>query len=378
MKKERNTYKYLNKYILNNIISNIIIIKIDNFITHPLARQIHHEAQDLITAKYPYVDPSPFTKLVNLHYMDGINISNFIDIDDDRQSSFLKKISKYTDNFILRKLEAIASKHYNKMHGNKDEDLINSGVSLLYAFGEENLSRADRQLKQRLGRKQQMEKLVEDYEKKIRKLLRKFCKELIKQNQIVQKAKSIELEKEASNLNDTLEEKQIDAPAPNSTKNSTEDKEEDIKKIKNSNLPTTTEQSSAQLLKNLKQHLSQYQLLAVWKVDNEFHRLVIHTLCRWYGLKSFSQNLKIKGLTKKNNNEEENKDNKKDNNNEVNSISARYTFIKLNTNVFEENGTKELDMNENTFIKDEKLLEAIINSIKERLTNKLKDFIYNE
>jgi len=221
----------------------------DNFINHPIARQLHYEAQD-INAQYPLKSPSPFTKLVNL-CQSGINISSFIEINDDRQRLFLKRISKYTNTFI-----------------NKD------GLTKA-AYGPDNLTRIDRKLKQNLVKKPQYKKTIKGYEKNIRLILLKIQKENQKK----------QLEEEEIE-NDEFENDEEEITLKKSSKNKKNLSEkltklgQKIKKEKKSELS---------VFENILHNLNQKHFIISWKIDNEFHRLIVHSICRWYGLPSYSK-----------------------------------------------------------------------------------------
>jgi hypothetical protein len=232
----------------------------DNFINHPIAREIHYEAQDINT-QYPLKSPSPFTKLVNL-YKNGINISSFIDINDDRQRLFLKRISKYTNTFI-----------------NKDN---------LYkaSYGPDNLTRLDRRLKQNLIKKPQYKEVIESYEKNIRLILLKIKKENSK--------KKHKEDEEA-----TIKKSSKDEKKKNDTKNDLSEKLVKLgKKIKKE------KKSEINVFESTISDLNQKYFMISWKIENEFHRLIVHSICRWYGLPSYSKNKE----------------------------EGRYTFIEINPN----------------------------------------------
>jgi len=36
-------------------------------------------------------------------------------------------------------------------------------------------------------------------------------------------------------------------------------------------------------------NLNKKHFMLSWKIDNEFHRLIVHSICRWYGLPSYSK-----------------------------------------------------------------------------------------
>ncbi|KAG4099224.1 hypothetical protein H8356DRAFT_1668795 [Neocallimastix lanati (nom. inval.)] len=251
----------------------------DNFINHPIARQIHYEAED-INAQYPVKSPSPFTKLVNLCH-NGINISSFIDINDDRQRLFLKRISKYTNAFI-----------------NKDN--INKA-----SYGPENLTRLDRRLKQNLTKKPQYKEVIENYEKNIRLILLKIQKE---------NSKKQYKEKDEEEINTTTVKK------TNKDKRRKNNKKKDLsekliklgKKIKKEN------KSELSVFENMLNNLNQKHFMISWKIDSEFHRLIVHSICRWYGLPSYSKDKE----------------------------EGRYTYIEINPN---ESDLKERLLN--TFVK---------------------------
>ncbi|ORX61025.1 hypothetical protein BCR36DRAFT_272524 [Piromyces finnis] len=229
----------------------------DNFINHPIARQIHYEAQD-INAQYPVKSPSPFTKLVNL-CQNGINISSFIDINDDRQYLFLKRIAKYTNTFI-----------------NKD-GLIKA------SYGPDNLIRIDRKLKQNLMKKPQYKKVIKSYEKNIRLILLKIQKENQKKQQ-----EEEEIKKEFQDIVKEVEEESSSKSLKNSkskkSKKNLSDKliqlGQKIKKEKKNNLS---------VFENILNNLNQKHFIVSWKIDDEFHRLIVHSICRWYGLTSYSK-----------------------------------------------------------------------------------------
>jgi len=209
----------------------------DNFINHPIARQIHYEAQD-INAQYPLKSPSPFTKLVNL-CQNGINISSFIDINDDRQRLFLKRISKYTNAFV-------------------NKDSINKAT-----YGPDNLTRLDRRLKQNLIKKPQYKEVIEDYEKNIRLILLKIQKENSKKH-----------------IRENSEEENIA---------SKKNKDKKRKNNKKKNLSEKLTKLGKKIKKENKSELSVKHFIISWKIDNEFHRLIVHSICRWYGLPSYSK-----------------------------------------------------------------------------------------
>ncbi|ORX82104.1 hypothetical protein BCR32DRAFT_244421 [Anaeromyces robustus] len=231
----------------------------DNFINHPIARQLHYEPED-INSQYPLKSPSPFTKIVNL-CQTGINISSFIDINDDRQRLFLKRISKYTNTFINK--DNIQKAHY----------------------GQDNLTRLDRRLKQNLNKKPQYREVIENYEKNIRLILLKIQKENYK--------KQLEAEKELKE-----EEKEI---IKEKAKNTTKSKKEHHKKKKHSKKNLSEKlvklgekikmekKSDLSILENVLNNLNKKYFIVSWKVDDEFHRLIIHSICRWYGLPSNSK-----------------------------------------------------------------------------------------
>jgi len=220
----------------------------DNFINHPIARQIHHEKQD-INAQYPLISPSPFTKLVNLCH-NGINISSFIDINDDRQRLFLKRISKYTNNFI-------------------NKDSINKA-----SYGPDNLTRIDRRLKQNLMKKPQYKEVIENYEKNIRLILLKIQKENSKKN----------IKEEETKKEDNIVKKSKDKKRTDNKKDNLSEKLTKLgKKIKKEN------NSELSVFENILNNLNQKHFVISWKIDNEFHRLIIHSICRWYGLPSYSK-----------------------------------------------------------------------------------------
>jgi len=223
----------------------------DNFINHPIARQLHYEPED-INSQYPLKSPSPFTKLVNL-CQTGINISSFIDINDDRQRLFLKRISKYTNTFVNKD-------NLQKVH-----------------YGQDNLTRLDRRLKQNLNKKPQYRKVIETYEKNIRLILLKIQKENYKKQQL-EAEKEVEEEKEEENKKIIKDKKKKHSKKDLSEK--LVKLGEKIKKEKNSDLS---------ILENVLNNLNKKYFIVLWKVDDEFHRLIIHSICRWYGLPSNSK-----------------------------------------------------------------------------------------
>jgi len=223
----------------------------DNFINHPIARQLHYEPED-INSQYPLKSPSPFTKLVNL-CQTGINISSFIDINDDRQRLFLKRISKYTNTFVNKD-------NLQKVH-----------------YGQDNLTRLDRRLKQNLNKKPQYRKVIETYEKNIRLILLKIQKENYKKQQL-EAEKEVEEEKEEENKKIIKDKKKKHSKKDLSEK--LVKLGEKIKKEKNSDLS---------ILENVLNNLNKKYFIVSWKVDDEFHRLIIHSICRWYGLPSNSK-----------------------------------------------------------------------------------------
>ncbi|OUM64046.1 hypothetical protein PIROE2DRAFT_20585 [Piromyces sp. E2] len=232
----------------------------DNFINHPIARQIHYEAQD-INAQYPLKSPSPFTKLVNL-CQSGINISSFIDINDDRQRLFLKRISKYTNTFI-----------------NKD--------SLTKAsYGPDNLTRIDRKLKQNLVKKPQYKKVIEGYEKNVRLILLKIQKENQKKQREEEKIKK-ELQEIVNEVENEKEEKS--SKSSKKTKDKKSKKNLSEKLIKLGQKIKKEKKNDLSVFENILNNLNQKHFMISWKIDNEFHRLIVHSLCRWYGLPSYSK-----------------------------------------------------------------------------------------
>lgn len=235
----------------------------DNFINHPIARQIHYEAQDINT-QYPLKSPSPFTKLVNL-CQSGINISSFIDINDDRQRLFLKRISKYTNTFI-----------------NKDEITKAS-------YGPDNLTRIDRKLKQNLVKKPQYKKIIEGYEKNIRLILLKIQKEN-KKKQLEEEEIKKELQEIAKEIESEKEEKSSKSSKKGKEKKSKKDLSEKL--IKLSQKIKKEKKSNISVFENILNNLNQRHFIISWKIDNEFHRLIVHSICRWYGLTSYSQDKK--------------------------------------------------------------------------------------
>jgi hypothetical protein len=231
----------------------------DNFINHPIARQIHYEAQD-INAQYPLKSPSPFTKLVNL-CQSGINISSFIEINDDRQRLFLKRISKYTNTFI-----------------NKD------GLTKA-SYGPDNLTRIDRKLKQNLVKKPQYKKVIENYEKNIRLILLKIQKE----NQKKQ-LKEKEIENELEEIVKEVEtEKKEKSSKSSKSKDKKSKKNLSDKLIKLGQKIKKEKKSELSVFENILNNLNQKHFMVSWKIESEFHRLIVHSICRWYGLPSYSE-----------------------------------------------------------------------------------------
>jgi len=232
----------------------------DNFINHPIARQIHYEAQD-INSQYPLVSPSPFTKLVNL-CQSGINISSFIEINDDRQRLFLKRISKYTNTFI-----------------NKD------GLTKA-SYGPDNLTRIDRKLKQNLVKKPQYKKVIESYEKNIRLILLKIQKE----NQKKQHEEE-EIKKELEEIVNEVEAEKKEKSSKSSKKSKEKKSKRNLseKLIKLGQKIKKEKKSDLSVFENILNNLNQKHFMVSWKIDCEFHRLIVHSICRWYGLTSYSK-----------------------------------------------------------------------------------------
>jgi len=235
----------------------------DNFINHPIARQLHYEAEDINT-QYPLKSPSPFTKLVNL-CQSGINISSFIEINDDRQRLFLKRISKYTNNFI-----------------NKDNVIKSS-------FGPENLTRLDRRLKQNLIKKPQYKEVIESYEKNIRLILLKIQKENYK--------KQLEEEERIKNELQEIEDEDDDGNNEKIKENKekkghrSQDKTKNLSKklVKLGEKIKKEKKDELSVFEHILNNLNQKHFMVSWKIDNEFHRLIVHSICRWYGLPSYSK-----------------------------------------------------------------------------------------
>jgi len=238
----------------------------DNFINHPIARQLHYEAQD-INSQYPLKSPSPFTKLVNL-YQAGINISSFIDINDDRQRIFMKRISKLTNSFISKDCV----------------DKVN--------YGQDNLTRIDRRLKQNLSKKPQFKEVIEKYERNIRLILLKIQKEnqkkQLEEEEIKTELEAIVKEVEAVTVNE--EERKSKRKSKDKKRKSNKNLSEKLvklgKKIKKEN------NSELSIFESILNNLNQKYFMVSWKIDNEFHRLIVHSICRWYGLSSFSKDKK--------------------------------------------------------------------------------------
>jgi len=235
----------------------------DNFINHPIARQLHYEAED-INSQYPLKSPSPFTKLVNL-CQSGINISSFIEINDDRQRIFLKRISKYTNDYI-----------------NKDNITKAS-------YGPDNLTRLDRRLKQNLIKKPQYEKVIEKYEKNLRLILLKIQKENYKK----------QLEKERINnelkeIDEDVKNEENEKIKKNKDKKShhshdKKDKNLSKKLVKLGEKIKKEKKGELSVFESILNNLNQKHFVISWKIDNEFHRLIVHSICRWYGLLSYSK-----------------------------------------------------------------------------------------
>jgi len=177
----------------------------------------------------------------------------------------LKRISKYTNDFI-----------------NKDN------ISKA-SYGPDNLTRLDRRLKQNLIKKPQYEKVIEKYEKNIRLILLKIQKENYKkqleEERINSKAKEVyegvedeENEKNKKNRNEK-DHRSHDKKDKNLSKKLVKLGEK-IKKEKKGELS---------IFETILNNLNQKHFVISWKIDNEFHRLIVHSICRWYGLLSYSK-----------------------------------------------------------------------------------------
>jgi len=262
----------------------------DNFINHPIARQIHYEPQD-INAQYPLKSPSPFTKLVNL-CQNGINISSFIDINDDRQRLFLKRISKYTNTFINK--DCIEKTNY----------------------GPDNLTRLDRRLKQNLLKKPQYKEVIESYEKNIRLILLKIQKENDKKR--LREQREEEEEEEMEEVKEREVRTRRGSKSKDKKRKNNKKKNLSEKLVKLGQKIKKEKKSELSVFENILNNLNQKHFIISWKIENEFHRLIVHSICRWYGLTSYSKDKE----------------------------EGRYTYIEINPN--------ETDLKErlaNTFVK---------------------------
>jgi len=137
------------------------------------------------------------------------------------------------------------------------------------------LTRLDRRLKQNLTKKPQYKEVIENYEKNIRLILLKIQKE---------NSKKQYKEKDEEEINTTTVKK------TNKDKRRKNNKKKDLsekliklgKKIKKEN------KSELSVFENMLNNLNQKHFMISWKIDSEFHRLIVHSICRWYGLPSYS------------------------------------------------------------------------------------------
>lgn len=243
----------------------------DNFVNHPIAKQIHYESQDIYSS-CKTVNPSPFTKLVNLHQY-GINISNFLEINDDRQKTFLKRISKYTESF-----KSICK---------------NKKVNSIY--GPENLTKLDRRLKQKLVKRPTMRGIIEEYEVRLRNVLIFLQKEQQQQQKKeIEKVDKENLENNSNqaNTNDLIKTK-INTTKPSSLKKvtttTTTAHPSSSVKSKEATKKLDLKEIRLNRIEKARDNQVKKSLIVVWAIENEFHRLMVHTICRWYGLSSYSK-----------------------------------------------------------------------------------------